>query len=148
MLKYVLRWLSFLWLKAYRLIPWFLTDFETNLFYRHSTITWWSNFTSSGFCFVLIDLLCINFFDEEGGRKEIAPILGCCIGDGYLEVGIDWIIRFFEETPLTWIVYGCVLRVLGFLRDVLGVGWSVNFRTLIDFVIKIYKLTSLINKIL
>lgn len=87
-----------------------------------------------------MDLLCINFFDEEGGRREIAPILGCCIGDGYLEVGMDWTIRFFEETPLTWIVYGCVLRALGFLRDVLGTGWSVNFRTLIDFVIKIYKI--------
>ena len=72
----------------------------------------------------------------EGGRGQRAPILGGCIGEGYLDVGMDWGIRFLEETDWRCILLSCVLKVLGFLRDALGIGRSVNFLTLIYFLIK------------
>ena len=46
------------------------------------------------------------FFDEEAGRGHSAEILGGFKGDGYLDVGIDGMIRFLDEVEITLMLYG------------------------------------------
>ena len=82
MLKYVFRWLYFLWLNAYRLIPWFFETFETIFFYWLDTIMW-SKRTCSAFWRHLTDL-CLMCFEVEGGNGHKALNLGGCNDEGCL----------------------------------------------------------------